>query len=190
MNEQKTKYMIAARNDRTIRDVGQRNKHFEVVKEFVYLGSLMTPTNDVSLEIQQRIQTANKCFFGLRKHLWSSHLSRQTKFTIHKTLIRPVLLYGSETWVLREENQLLVFKRKVFRTICCPKIENGVYRRSYNHELDKEFNSPNSLNVTQTSRLRYAGQMIRRPENLPQKALVRAKPNGRRSQVGGWGKQR
>jgi hypothetical protein len=59
MNEQKTKYMIAARNDRTIRDVEQivaiSDKHFEVVKKFVYLGSLMTPTNDVSLEIQRRI---------------------------------------------------------------------------------------------------------------------------------------
>jgi hypothetical protein len=93
--------MIAARNNRTIRDVGQSmaigDKHFEVVKEFVYLGSQMTPTNDMSLEIQQRIQTANRCFFGLRKHLQSSHFTRQTKFTIHKTLIRPVLLYGSET---------------------------------------------------------------------------------------------
>jgi hypothetical protein len=124
--------MIAARNDRTIRDVGQSvaidDKHFEVVKECVYLGSLMTPTNDVSLEIQRRIQTANRCFFGLRKHLQSTHYSRQTKLTIHKTLISPVLLYGSESWVLtkREENQLLVFERKVFRTICGPKIENGV----------------------------------------------------------------
>jgi hypothetical protein len=91
--------MIAARNDRTIRDVGQSvaigEKDFEVVKEFVYLGSLMTPANNVSLEVQRRIQTANRCFFGLRKHLQSSHLSRQTKFTIHKTLIRPVLLYGN-----------------------------------------------------------------------------------------------
>jgi hypothetical protein len=81
INEQKTKGMIADRNDRTIRDVGQIvaivDKHLEVVKEFVYLGSLMTPTNDVSLEI--RIQSANRCFFGLRKHLQSSHLSRQTK---------------------------------------------------------------------------------------------------------------
>jgi hypothetical protein len=115
--------MIAARNDRTIRDVGPSvaigDKHFEVIKECVYLGSLMTPTNDVSLEIQRRIQTANMCFFGLRKHLQSSHVSRQTKFTIRKTLIRSVLLYGSETWVLtkREENQLFVFERKVFRTI-------------------------------------------------------------------------
>jgi hypothetical protein len=112
INDQKTKYMIAARKDTMIHDVGQSvaiaDKHFEVVKEFVYLGSLMTPTNDESLEVQRRIQTANMCFFGLRKHLQSSHLSRQTKFTIHKTLIRPVLLYGSERWVLTkwEENQL------------------------------------------------------------------------------------
>jgi hypothetical protein len=99
-------------------------------------------------------------------------------------LIRSVLLYGSETWVLtkREENQLLVFERKVLRTICGPKIENGVYRRRYNHELERVFDSPNVLNVTKTSRLRYAGHMIRRPEDLPPKALFRAKPNGRRNQ--------
>jgi hypothetical protein len=99
-------------------------------------------------------------------------------------LIRQVLLYGSETWVLtkREENQLLVFERKVLRTICGLKIGNGVYRRRYNHELDKEFDSPNALTVTKTSRLRYAGHIIRRPEDLPQKALFRAKPTGRRNQ--------
>jgi hypothetical protein len=51
----------------------------------------------------------------------------------------------------REENQLLVFQRKVLQTICGPQIENGVYRRRYNHEFDKEFNSPNALNVTNTT---------------------------------------
>jgi hypothetical protein len=41
-----------------------------------------------------------------------------------------------KTWVLTksEENQLLVLKRKVFRTICGSKLENGVYRRRYNFE--------------------------------------------------------
>jgi hypothetical protein len=110
----------------------------------------------------------------LARFLQSSHLSRQTKFTIHKTLIRPVLLYGSETWTLTktDENQLLVFKRKVLRTICGPKIENGVYRRRYNHELEKECDSPNALNVTKTSRLRYDGHMIRRLEDLPKKNSI------------------
>jgi hypothetical protein len=89
----------------------------------------------------------------------------------HKTFIRPVLLYGSETWELtkREEKKLLVFERKVLRTICGPKIENRVYRRRYNHELNKELNSPNALNVTKTSRLRYAGHMIRKRWSYDQK---------------------
>jgi hypothetical protein len=75
----------------------------------------------------------------------------------------------------REKNQFFVFERKVLRTICGPKIENGVYSRKYNHYLDKDFDSPNALNVTKTSRLRYADHMIRRPEDLAQKALFKAK---------------
>jgi hypothetical protein len=92
--------------------------------------------------------------------------------------LRQVLLYCSESWVLtkKDENQLLVFERKVLRTMCGPKIENGVYRRRYNHELEREFDSPNVLNVTKTRRLRYDGHMIRRPEDLPQKALFKPNP--------------
>jgi hypothetical protein len=78
----------------------------------------------------------------------------------------------------REANQLLVFEW----TICDPKIKNGVYRRRYNHELNKEFDNPSALNVRKTSRLRYAGHMIRKSEDPPQKASFRAKPIGRRNQ--------
>jgi hypothetical protein len=136
----------------------------------------MTPTNDVRLEIQRRIQTANRCFFRLSKHLQSSQRSRQTKFTIHKTLIYPVLLYGSEPWVLtkKEENQYL----------------RGRFSQRYAARKSKMVptgegtttNSIKSLNVTKTSRLRDAGHLIRRPKSLPQKTLFRAKPTRRRNQ--------
>jgi hypothetical protein len=79
INEQNIKYMIAARND-----LWGKSRHFEVVKEFVYLGSLMTPKNDMSLEIQRRIQTANRCFFGLRKNIYSRatfHARQNSPFT-------------------------------------------------------------------------------------------------------------
>jgi hypothetical protein len=60
VKESKTKYMIAAGNGRTIRDVEQSvafgDKTFKVIKEFVYLGSLVRP-NNVSLEIQWTEQT-------------------------------------------------------------------------------------------------------------------------------------
>jgi hypothetical protein len=84
---------MIARND-SIRDVGQNvaigDKNFEVVKDFVYPGSMMRPTNDVSLEIHRRIQTANRFFFRLRNHLPSSRRGSQTNFIILTNLIRPV----------------------------------------------------------------------------------------------------
>jgi hypothetical protein len=59
INERETKYMIVAGNERRFCDVGQSvdfgDKTLEVVKEFVYLGSLVKPNNDVSLRIQRRI---------------------------------------------------------------------------------------------------------------------------------------
>jgi hypothetical protein len=68
INEKKTKYMIAAGN-RTILDAGQTvafgDKNFEVVNEFVYLGAFVTPKNDVGLEIQRLILTANRCYCGM-----------------------------------------------------------------------------------------------------------------------------
>jgi hypothetical protein len=82
----------------------------------------------------------------------------------------------------REENQLLVFERKVLRTICGPKLEKGVYRRRYNFELQREFESPCVINIVKTNRLRYAGHVIRRPEDLPQKAIFIARPQGTRRQ--------
>jgi hypothetical protein len=60
-----------------------------------------------------------------------------------------------------------------------PKIENGVH----NHELDKEFDSLNALNVTKTSRLRYAGHMIKRAEDLPQKLFSDPNQKSRKTEI-------
>jgi hypothetical protein len=48
------------------------DKNLEVVDEFVHLGDLVTAKDDVGLEIQQRIKTANRCFCGLRKYMQST----------------------------------------------------------------------------------------------------------------------
>jgi hypothetical protein len=45
------------------------------------------------------------------------------KVRIYKTIILPVVLYGSETWYLtvREEHKLRVFENRVLRVIFGPK---------------------------------------------------------------------
>ena len=100
VNEGKTKYMLSSRKDIQHRRFGQNvtiDRHnFEVVKDFVYLGSAVNAENNTSAEIKRRITLANRCFFGLRKQLSGKVLSRGTKVLLYKTLIIAVLLYGAE----------------------------------------------------------------------------------------------
>ena len=85
------------------------------VEEFVYLGSLVTAENNTSKVIRKRILAGNRAYFGLRKTLRSGRVRRHTKLTLYKTLIRPVVLYGHESWTMLAEDQraLGVFERKV-----------------------------------------------------------------------------
>lgn len=64
-------------------------------------------------------ESLSRCLYGMGIILRSKYISRSTKFAIYKTLIVPVLIYGSEAWTLAEkyQRQLEVFERKVLRDI-------------------------------------------------------------------------
>ncbi len=185
INESKTKYMktggasVPQPQANIVNICGQ---NFEVVDEFVYLGVLTRADNDVTLEIKWRIMSANRCYHGLQRHLRSKLLTTKTKCCIYKTLIRPVVLYGSESWPLtkRDEQLLQLFEHKVLRTIFGGKIENGFYRRRYNFELERDFAEPNIVATVRMNRLRWAGHLARMdPDRAPSK-LFRNDPEGRR----------
>jgi hypothetical protein len=53
---------------------------------------------------------ASKCYYLLLKRLRYSLLLRKTNVTRYKTLIRPVLLYASETWRLIKDEEGLLSK--------------------------------------------------------------------------------
>jgi len=69
----------------------------------------------------------------------SRALNRGSKLKIYKTLIRPVVTYGCEAWILtsRNEQQLRISEWKILRKIFVPvKDENGTWRIRKNHELN------------------------------------------------------
>ena len=58
---------------------------------------------------------------------------------LYRTVIKPIVTYASETWVLKETTiqKLLVFERKILRRIFGPMKENQIWRIKTSKELDK-----------------------------------------------------
>jgi len=61
-----------------------------------------------------------------------------TKLPLCKTLIRPVVTFGAETWTMtkKEEKAVLIFERKIFRRIYGPKYEDGEWKIRTNRGLE------------------------------------------------------
>jgi len=186
VNEGKTKYMLSSRKDTHHRRIGQNvtmgSNNFEVVKDFVYLGSAVNSSNNTSAEIERRITLANRCFFGLKRQLSSRALSRKTKVTLYKTLIIPVLLYGAEAWTLQKSDELSLgrFERKVLRKIFGPVCIEGVWRRRFNDELYELYGDMHLCRRLRIQRLRWLGHVERQDEDAPAHKIFDSTPSGQR----------
>ena len=156
--------------------------NLEIVDEFVYLGALIRSDGDNTPEIQRRIMAASRCYYGLIKHLRSKLISKKTKCQVYKTLTRPVLIYGYESWTVKksDEQLLLTFERKVLRTIFGAMREGERWRRRSNFELKRDFGEPDIVAVVKVQRLRWAGHLARMDRNRAPSMLFRNDPEGRR----------
>jgi hypothetical protein len=90
---------------------------------------------------------------------------KKLKIRIYKTIILPVLLYGSETWslTLRDKHRLRVFENRVLRSIFGPKRNEvmGEWRKLHNEELRDLYSSPSIIRIIKSRRMRWAGHVAR-----------------------------
>ena len=110
----------------------------ERVNEFTYLANQINAQNKRSEEIRKRIQAGNRCHYANEKLLSNKLLNYNSKIQIYKTIIRPTVTYGCETWELTasDENQLYIFERKILRKIYGPtQNPDGTWRIKINDEL-------------------------------------------------------
>jgi len=86
---------------------------------------------------------------------------------LHWSVIRPIAVYGCETWVLKESiiQELSAFERKILRRIFGPtKGANGIWRIKTNKELDELIKHRNITNYVKAQRLSWFGHTNRMPE--------------------------
>ena len=131
INESKTKFMKSGgKGGKLGENILLMEYKFERTETFKYLGSIVTKDNNIKTEIQARLMAGNRSYYALENILKSKSVSRKIKLNIYKTMIRPIVMYGSETWpITKAEEQLIdVWERKVLRRIFGPVYDGNTWR--------------------------------------------------------------
>lgn len=174
INVNKTKSLIQSSKQTEERSFLINNTEIEIVDRFVYLGSTLTRDNNEMAEIKRRLWLANRAYYSMLNLFKSRTLHRESKLRIYKTIVRPILCYGSETWKLtrREEDMLDKFERKILRRIYGPKLDGDRWRIRYNEEIYDMYKDIKVTTFIKIQRLQWAGHLIRMDENrIPKKVL-------------------
>ena len=109
----------------------------------------------------------NRAFYANKALFTSKLVSRRSKLKLYWTVIRPVVVYGCETRVLKENiiQKLSVFEREILRKVFGPtKKKGGSWKIKTNIELDKLIEHRNIINYVKAQRLSWYGHIYRKPE--------------------------
>jgi len=156
---------------------------YEGVAEFIYLGTLINNDYSVEKEIERRSLAGNRTYFAAISLFRSRLLSRASKIILYKTLIRPVVSYGAETWTLtkKEEQAQLIFERTIFRRIYGSKYENGEWKSQTNRELEEMSKGENMVQWIKGQRISWLGHLERMEEDrMPKKIFTQELEGTRR----------
>jgi len=103
INGPKTKAMRISREGGGEVNIYINGEKVQQVNKFKYLGSLITEDGRCDVEIKCRIAMAKEAF-NKRRELLTKNFKKETRKRIIKTIIWPIMMYGSETWVLKAED--------------------------------------------------------------------------------------
>jgi hypothetical protein len=160
-------------------DININSMHLEQVKSFKYVGSIVSGNNSIDKESKERIILGNKAFYANQVLFKSKLLSKKARLKIYCTLVRPVITYTCETWVLKEtiKQKLLVFERKIIRRIFGPSKErSGTWRIKTNYEFNKLIGNKTIINYVKSQRLGWLGHVHRIPDERMVKKVYERKP--------------
>ena len=141
INIGKTKTMVFGSED-IDGEIKVGNQVIENVKEFVYLGSLLTWDNDCARDIKARIAKAKGLMAGFNNIWKSKQISYRTKLNVLKTCVFSTALYACETWTFKkiDRDKIVAFEMYCYRRILhlswVQKVTNVEVRRKLNISED------------------------------------------------------
>uniref|UniRef100_A0A670IS25 Uncharacterized protein n=1 Tax=Podarcis muralis TaxID=64176 RepID=A0A670IS25_PODMU len=153
-------------------------EEMEAVRDFTFLGSMITADGDSSHEIKRRLLLGRRAMTGLDSILRSRDVTLPTKVRIVKTMVFPVVMYGSESWTIKKADCRRI---DAFELWCWRRLLRVPWtaRRS-NLYILKEISPECSLEGQIVKlRLQYFVHLVRREDSL-EKTLMLGKMEGTR----------
>ena len=150
----------------------------ETVAYFIFLGSKITADGDCSHEIKRRLLLGRKVMTNLDGILKSRDITLSTKICLVKAMVFPVLMYGCESWTIKEAEHRRI---DVFELWCWRRFLRirWAARRS-NQSILQEISPEYSLERLMVKlKLQYTGHLMQRIDSL-EKTLMVGKIAGRR----------
>ena len=74
----------------------------ETVTDFIFLGSKTTADGNFNLKIERPLLLERKAMTNLDSILKSRDITLPTKVCLVKAMVFPVVMYGCESWTIRE----------------------------------------------------------------------------------------
>ena len=98
LNIQKTKIMASS----PITSWEIDGETVETVSEFIFLGSEITADGDCSHEIKRHLLLGRKVMTNLDSIFKSRDITLPTKVRLVKAMVSPVVMYGCDSWTIKE----------------------------------------------------------------------------------------
>lgn len=177
INNAKTKIMVIDR-DKKLDDLNLL-RDYDIVNQFIYLGSLINDNGSCEEEIRRRIQIARAQMVKLKKIWLDKNIKRTTKTQLVRTLIFSIALYGAETWTLKatDRRRIDAFEMWTWRRMM--HIPWTAHRTNMSVREEVKVLTPLSITCDQKI-LSYFGHTMRREPDSLEKTLIIGKIEGAR----------
>ena len=180
MNSEKTEVMVCSKTGEEELQIKDRSsRQLPQVNQFKYLGSVLSEGGGCEREVKERVKAAWSKWREVAGVVCDRRMPRRLKIKIYKTVIRPVLMYGSETWALRKKEQNLLERTemRMLRWL----LGVSLRERIRNEEIRRLAEVACVSEKIREARLRWFGKVVRSDEESAVSRVWKEPVGGKRS---------
>lgn len=179
LNAEKTKILVVAKEPQ-LTDITINGNRIEQTQKYNYLGVTIDESGRQETDITERIEKTNKLYYAMNRPFISKReVSQKTKLSVYKTIFRPILTYGSESWVMsnRMKGKIEAVEMKYLRRVKGVTLRDRVRSAEIREELEVK----PVTEFIEKRQLSWWGHLQRMNTNRVVKQIWEAKTTDKRS---------